>query len=55
MIMRKFVTLEKERNELRAALNISEDQLDSFRREIIALQVKVSTVDPERYMMKSEH
>ena len=54
-MMLKFAALEKERNELRAMLKNSEDQLDSFRREIITLRMSASVMDPENYMLKSEH
>ena len=55
MMMMKFAALEKERDELRATLKKSEDQLVSFRLEIVTLNTKASTMDPERYMLKSEH
>ena len=51
----KFATLEKERDELRAMLKKAEDQLDSFRREIITLTMRASVIDPAKYMLKSEH
>ena len=55
LMVMKIATLEKERDELRAMLKKSQDQLDSFRREIVILKMKASTMDPERYMLKSDH
>ena len=55
MTMMKCQTLEKERDELRAMLKKSEDQLDQFRREVVTLTMQASTMDPERYMLKSDH
>ena len=55
MTMMKCQTLEKERDELRAMLKKSEDQLDQFRREVVTLTMKASTMDPERYMLKYDH
>ena len=55
MMMIRCTTLEKERDELRAILKKSEDQLDTLRREIVTLTTKASAVDPERYMLKSDH
>ena len=47
MMMMKFAILEKEREELRATLKKSEDQLDSSRREIVALKLKSLHHGPE--------
>ena len=50
MTMMKCQTLEKERDELRAML-----KKDTVRREVVTLTMKASTMDPERYMLKSDH
>ena len=55
MTMMKCQTLEKERDELRAMLKKSEDQLETVRREVDALTIKAFTMDPERFMLKSDH
>ena len=53
--MIKCKALEKERGELRSSLKTSEEQLGTIRREAVVLTVKASSMDPEKYMLKSDH
>ena len=53
-VMLKRETLEKERGELRVMLKKSEDQLDTVRREVVTLTLTASSMDPEKYMLKSD-
>ena len=55
LVMLKCKTLEKERNELRVMLKNSEVQLDTVRREVVTLTLKASSMDPEKYMLMSDH
>ena len=55
LMMMKRKTLGKERAELRVMLKKSVIQLDTVRREVVTLTAKASSMDPERYMLKSDH
>ena len=55
LMMMNCKTLEKERDELRVLLKKSGDQVDTVRREVVTLTVKASSIDPGRYMLKSDH
>ena len=54
MMTIRCTTIEKERDELRTMLKKSEDQLDTVRRVVVALTMKASAMDPERFMLKSD-
>ena len=54
-LLQKCRTLEKERDELRASVKAAEEQLDALRREVVALTLKASSVNLDRYMLKSDH
>ena len=54
LAMMKCMTLERERDELRVLLKKSEDQLDTVRREVVTLTLTASSMDPEKYMLKSD-
>ena len=54
LAMMKCMTLERERDELRVLLQKSEDQLDTVRREVVTLTLTASSMDPEKYMLKSD-
>ena len=54
-LLLKFRALEKERDGLRASLKAAEEQLGALRREVIVLTQKASSVNLDRYMLKSDH
>ena len=54
-LLLKNKALEKEREELRSYLRVSEEQLDTIRREYVALAGKVACADPEQYVLKTDH
>ena len=54
-LLLKFRALEKERDGLRASLKAAEEQLAALRREVIVLTQKASSVNLDRYMLKSDH
>ena len=54
VLVTKCQKAEKEREELRASLKTTESQLDSVRRQLVAMEVRSQTFESDKFILKRD-